>query len=286
MPIVGPRQDTRLVLVELSEYIASQLKLGCNFVSPSGSRCSAQLSQTGEDASDGYVMKVDVSCRQGHIGTISNTTGEKVGQVGCPKNVNSPDLRTGHHALNVRAVIAHTIASHGYTSTSLSDTILMGHHMYPGQWNNLQSKIWEATTLVFKDSATRVQNMLKDTKEYSTVSDMGWLTRGWTARHGSLPIMWYEQKLIIMHPVLSDITREGKITIPGNYSGSSGGMESCALQQCIQHLESIGVLRLCKNIIMDKDSSATKTIRGLSICNHISIRYDPGHVKKSLGKKK
>ena len=42
------------------------------------------------------------------------------------------------------------------------------------------------------------------------------------------------------------------------------------------------ILQLCKNIIIDRDSTSTKRIRELEIANGIQIRYDPGHIKKSI----
>jgi hypothetical protein len=61
-------------------------------------------------------------------------------------------------------------------------------------------------------------------------------------------------------------------------------MEAEALRDCLKKLERLGLLRFCQNIVMDKDSKSGKVIKELPECRHITIRYDPGHVKKSIVK--
>jgi hypothetical protein len=64
--------------------------------------------------------------------------------------------------------------------------------------------------------------MIEESKEWSMVADTGWGSRGRTAVHGSLPLVWYEQKMIVLHQVMSkDISKNGKVTNPGNYAGAS-----------------------------------------------------------------
>ena len=114
-------------------------------------------------------------------------------------------------------------------------------------------------------------------------SDTGWSNRGRTAYHGSLPIIWHEKQLIVLHVVLSkDIESDGEVKKAGNYEGSSGGMEGTALKQVLRELHTRQLLQKCSNIVMDKDSTSTSIINQLAICQHITIRYDPGHAKKSF----
>ncbi len=127
--------------------------------------------------------------------------------------------------------------------------------------------------------------MIKANGEWQMVSDMGWSNRGWTAYHGSLPIVWFEQKLIVTHEILSkEFKRDGDVWIPGNYRGSSGGMEGHALRAALRYLHDQGILSMATDIIMDKDSTASSIIKDelTSITGHLKVRYDPGHVMKSM----
>ena len=87
---------------------------------------------------------------------------------------------------------------------------------------------------------------------------------------------------MVHHEVLSkDILRRDKVIIPGNYQGSS--MEPEGLRRALKYLHSKGILALASDIVMDKDSSATRTVTDMiDICSHLTVRYDPGHIKKSL----
>jgi hypothetical protein len=207
---------------------------------------------------------------------------------------------SGIHPINALSVFAHTIAGHDHESVNTYESIMLGHSMENSMWYRIQPKIWDAVKLEFGTSAKRVQAMIEESKQWTLVADTGWSSRGWTAMHGSLPIIWYEQQLIVLHEVESKpITREGKTIIPGNYEGkfyiltittcilfigSSGGMEAAALRDCLKKLEGLGLLQFCQNIVMDKDSKSGKVIKELPECRHITIRYDPGHVKKSIVK--
>ena len=59
-------------------------------------------------------------------------------------------------------------------------------------------------------------------------------------------------------------------------------MEGSALRKTLTELQRTGILEYCKNIIVDRDSQSTKIINENDDCKHIVIRYDPGHIKKSL----
>ena len=69
-----------------------------------------------------------------------------------------------------------------------------------------------------------------------------------------------------------------------NLLGSSGGMEGFGFEKALDELQSLGVLQYCANIIIDKDSKTTNVVENHPHCRHIKIRYDPGHIKKSLVK--
>ncbi len=147
--------------------------------------------------------------------------------------------------------------------------------------------MWEKTILTFQESSDSVIAMIKkeceDGKHWTIVSDGGWVNRGWTAMHCSLPICWFEKKLVVWHEVMSkDVMRRDRTIKKGNYEGSSGGMEPEGLRRALRYLHEKGILTLASDIVMDKDSSATKTVEELKICKHLTLRYDPGHVSKSL----
>ena len=223
---------------------------------------------------EGHVVTFGAKCTNGHHHDISNVPRERVGGTG--------DKKSGVLELNLRNVYAHSMAGHDQVDTEMYETIMMGRHQESSQWHRLQKKVWETTILTFAESSDEVIAMIKEAKEWTMVSDAGWVNRGWTAMHCSLPIIWYEKQLVVHHEVLSkDILRRDKVIIPGNYQGSS--MEPEGLRRALKYLHSKGILALASDIVMDKDSSATRTVTDMiDICSHLTVRYDPGHIKKSL----
>ena len=238
----------------------------------------AALEYTEEPVFEGHVVHFRARCTKGHHHTISNVP--SISRVG------SKDGRgnSGVFELNLRSVYAHTIAGHDQTDAEMYENIMMGRHMESSQWHRLVNKVWETTILTFEESSDEVIAMIKESGEWTLVSDAGWVNRGWTAMHCSLPITWFEKQLVVHHQVLSkDVMRRGKVITKGNYQGSSGGMESEGLRRALRYLHAKGILALADDIVMDKDSSATKTVTEMKdICSHLTLRYDPGHIMKSL----
>ena len=89
------------------------------------------------------------------------------------------------------------------------------------RWYRIQPKIWEVVIFEFGESAARVQQLIRENKEdWSLTSDMGWSTTGRDAKHGSGPVTWFENKLIVMHEVRSKpFTRKGAVIQAGNHTG-------------------------------------------------------------------
>ena len=247
--------------------------------------CSGKLRCTSKPEYRGVRVSFSAQCIAvpEHIHTFANDTDHKIQTRNTGKG--RPDKRTGIHNINQLKVLAHTFAGQDYESVRLADTIMLGHSMNKKQWYDHQNRVWEAVTIEFEISAERVQAMIKESGEWIMEEDMGWSNTGWAAYHGSLPLVWHGKKLIVLHEVLSkDFVREGQVSTQGNYKGSSGGMEGHALRNIVRTLHSKGLLQLATDCVMDKDSTASKIFKEefATWCQHLKIRYDPGHVKKSL----
>ena len=216
-----------------------------------------------------------------HQQTIANSSELKVERK--ERSDGGKKANSGVYEINLRSVFAHTYAGHDKESVKMFETIMMGGGMHGSQWSRLQPLVFQAVTLEFNESAGEVWKMIQASDEWTVQSDTGWSNRGRTAYHGSLPIIWHEKQLIVLHVVLSkDIESDGEVKKAGNYEGSSGGMEGTALKQVLRELHTRQLLQKCSNIVMDKDSTSTSIINQLAICQHITIRYDPGHAKKSF----
>lgn len=278
--------DDRLIYASLNDWVSTKLKSPCGAPlgrTPGAARCRGKQRLIQEPCFEGHQVTFKTQCEDHiqHINTISNYKEERILQkitASGGKKANSGILH-----INMRSVLAHTFAGHDFESVRMFETIMMGRHMYNSQWTRLQPRIWEAVALEFGKSSEVVEEMIRKSGDWTMVADAGWSNRGWTAYHCSLPIIWFEKKLVILHVNLSkDIKRHGKVIIKGNYQGGSKGMEGAALRQSLTELHNKGILPMCKNIVIDKDSSSTKTMKSLAICQHITVRYDPGHAKKSF----
>jgi hypothetical protein len=281
-PVVAQRQDDTLIFVELSDWVACRLKAPCGIRG-----CTHPLEQTSAPVFEGHFVSFKAQCNPGgHRHTICNSDQTKVltkkrASVG---QEHKEDMRTGHHPINVRSVLSHCLAGHDQHDAELCELMMCGRAMESSMWFRLAPKVWKAVRVTFDRSALEVQNIIKALPDWSMVVDAGWSNRGFAAQHCSLPIVWYENQMVVMHEVLSKPTkRKGKVIRPGNYpKGSSGAMEAEGLRRVLRHLHAIGLLQTAKNVILDKDSGATKVILEDPNCSHIQIRYDPGHIKKSL----
>ena len=266
---------------ECRDWVATKLRSPCGKTTAFGP-CTGALRLVSSVDLNGHHRSFKAQCCTfpEHISTISNSDCTRKG--GTLRKDGKVKANSGYLNINMLSVLAHTMAGHDFTDANLYETIMTGRGMNKDQWANLQNTVWDAVILEFGESTKVVRERIRqqcalDGGTWSLVSDMGWGTRGFAAVHGSLPIIWFEEQLIVGHIVLTkDIQRNGETLIQGNYEGTSGGMESAALRAALRELHADGILELCGNIIMDKDSSATKTVTDMKICNHMTIRYDPG----------
>ena len=276
------------IYTSLNDFIGSKVKLPCGAALRSllgqARTCAGKRRLVSVPEFEGHHVSFKVQCETdpSHIHHISNADSTRIlgtqlaSGTGIKKN-------SGVLPINMRSVFAHTYAGHDKTSVGLFETLMLGYNMHGSQFERLQQKIWEVVTLEFKESTKEVEELIKKTGEWSLQSDTGWGSRGHTALHGSSPFIWHEGQLVILHIVAEkERLRSGETQHEGSYSGSSGGMEGAALRQALRELHDRGILQMCKNIIMDKDSTSSKIISESPLCKHITIRYDPGHAKKNF----
>lgn len=150
--------------------------------------------------------------------------------------------------------------------------------------------IWEHAEAIAVKSFDEVCTILKERGEKLVCCvDCGWAKRGWTSTQGAY-VVWEATtqkvlKVITLETERSLIRGESEYIVrEGNYEGSSGGMEVKALGQFLDWMKDRELLENVATIVMDKDSSAPVYIKNREDCRHIEVKFDPGHVKKSLQK--
>ena len=271
---------------ECRDWVATKLRTACGHETANGP-CTGGLRLVSNITVNGHHRSFKAQCRDcpAHISTISNSDSEKRG--GTERKDGKIKQSSGYLNINMLSALAHTLAGQEYTSAKIHDIIMTGRGMTSEMWHGLQSKVWDCVILEFGESTKavkeRIRKACQNGEGWTMMEDVGWSTKGHGAVHGSAPFTWFEERLIVSHFVMSkDILRNGEVLVPGNYSGSSGGMESAALRLALRELHDCGILQKCTNIVMDRDSSATSTVREMDICSHITVRYDPGHAKKSF----
>ena len=125
----------------------------------------------------------------------------------------------------------------GYASFSKFSTLFFGDTFMPskGMWTRISQRVAGAMVDVANVSMERARQLvaaafLKSGKLATIAMDMGWSTRGWHARFGSMPIIVSGFDVIIDHIVLCKTSTVGDtLKMQGNYMGSSKGMEGRAV---------------------------------------------------------
>jgi len=117
--------------------------------------------------------------------------------------------------------------------------------------------------------------------------DGAWAKRGWTSSQGVYVAIDTETKKVVKVIVLQHertYTKNGELNIrrKGNYGGTSGGMEIEGLRQVLEWLKLHKLLHRVTHWVTDKDSTVTEELHSREDTKHITIIYDPGHIKKSF----
>ena len=120
-----------------------------------------------------------------------------------------------HREINIRSVMSHHLSGQDYASVRLHQNLLLGKHRHSGMWNRISDKLWDAVVLEFDKTAEEIQSLVRRSGAWSLALDMGWLTRGKTSKHGSLPAIWFEENKILLHVTRSkNSTYRERVTRP------------------------------------------------------------------------
>jgi hypothetical protein len=190
--------NTRLMYACMNDWIKAQLAAPCGYHNKYDT-CSGKVRLVDSVDQEGHQVTIHLQCESNpaHLHDVHNYLSERV--LGVEKK-NSQEMKqnSGHFPINVLSVLSHTMAGVDHEAASTSESIMMGHWMESGLFYRIQNKLWTAVKLEFGESARAVQDrLLKSNQQWSLVADTGWGSRGNTAIHGSLPIIWYEDQLIV-----------------------------------------------------------------------------------------
>lgn len=118
-----------------------------------------------------------------------------------------------------------------------------------------------------------------------------WSHRGFKARHHtymvrdfdrnncvSAIVLYKDWKKTIVH---SD-TSTTETTLPGNYFGTSKGMEPVAFDMALKEMREDGILHTLTRICGDGDLEVDSIMAEHLDCSHIERAYDPGHRQRNL----
>jgi hypothetical protein len=234
------QKNTRLMYCSLNDWIEAKLAAPCNFHSRYEENCTGKLRMIKEPDIQGHNVVLHVQCEDDprHIHDIANYTQDKVMGILKTNSQDETKQSSGSYPINALSVLAHTMAGTDHTAAFVYESIMMGHAMESQMFHNIQGHIWDAVRLEFGKSKERVHQAIMESKEWTLVADTGWGTKGWTAQHGSLPLIWYEQQLIVLHEVMSkDQERNGDVLVPGNYAGTPKCLFVCLCVYLIFHID-------------------------------------------------
>lgn len=186
----------------------------------------------------------------------------------------------------------------GYSSECKKYTVT-GHKMplSKRKFYALSAHFWETIENLAERCYIKEAERLKNDSFITICSDGAWSKRGWHARHGCyVTLEFYSSRVIMMYVM----NRNREYTNPrtglshevfrGNFSNalSSRLMEGTGLENLLQYLDDSKLLPKVNTIVMDRDLAANKLLREWfdgKKTQHISIKYDPGHIKKGLFRK-
>ena len=118
-----------------------------------------------------------------------------------------------------------------------------------------------------------------------------WSHRGFKAKHHTYMVRDFDSNLCVCAIVL---TKEWKkvmtfadgstkeVTIPGNYFGTSKGMEPVAFDLALKQLREDNLLPLLSKMCGDGDLECAPILDAHEDCKHIKRSYDPGHRQRNL----
>ena len=142
-------------------------------------------------------------------------------------------------------------------------------------------------------------NILRNTRKAMAEKGEGWKAqlngawshRGYKAKHHTYMVRDFDSNLCVCAIVLTKdwnkvmTFRDGstkKVTIPGNYFGTSKGMEPVAFDMALKQLREDNLLTLLTKICGDGDLECAPILDAHDDCKHIKRAYDPGHRQRNL----
>jgi len=142
------------------------------------------------------------------------------------------------------------------------------------------------------------KQMADDLKErgdkWVASADGAWSHRGWRARQHTYLVRDFSQNTVVCCVVLKkdhivSIQDESgnwveKSRAPGNYVGTSKGMEGEAFAVAMQELTSSGLNSVLDKIVLDGDSGVRHLLEASGDFKGVGVAGDPGHRKKNFAK--
>jgi hypothetical protein len=124
----NPNPDTRLMYVEVGDWVRSQLNGGCSYRHGGiGAVCGSKTFPANHEEPvqfTGHVAELELCCEQNHQYTVANASLKKV----CVPEGHHGDARYGHHPLNVRSVYANTLIGLDPVQITLRETINIANY--------------------------------------------------------------------------------------------------------------------------------------------------------------
>ena len=129
----------------------------------------------------------------------------------------------------------------------------------------------------------RDELMVKKIKRWLAQMDGAWAHRGWKSRHHTFLIRDIEGNKVVCCVVLfKRHMLKDRVVQPGNYEGTSKGMESEAFKIALKELDDSGLLKYLEMVVSDGDSSVPQILRMFPGSSHVRNAGDPGHRGKNL----
>ena len=92
-------------------------------------------------------------------------------------------------------------------------------------------------------------------------------------------------EIVLTIVLMKSREEKGVVVFQGNYSGSSGGMEGASFDLGVQKLKAAGLVRQWQGFVCDQDSSVHDQLRADPDTAHVTIHWDPGHIKRNFQSK-
>eukprot|EP01128_Nolandella_sp_AFSM9_P009953 TRINITY_DN6674_c0_g1_i1.p1 TRINITY_DN6674_c0_g1~~TRINITY_DN6674_c0_g1_i1.p1 ORF type:complete len:315 (-),score=33.78 TRINITY_DN6674_c0_g1_i1:465-1277(-) len=154
--------------------------------------------------------------------------------------------------------------------------------------NHLLPSIVNAASEVLKETRTK---MREAGGKWKAQLNGAWSHRGFKARHHTYMVRNFDGNNCVSAIVLRKdwkkqiVHADGTITditLPGNYIGTSKGMEPVAFDMALKELREDGIIHTLTTICGDGDLEVDTIMGAHADCSHIIRAFDPGHRQRNL----